>query len=143
MKRLCSLLRGGMGTKGLANPLLRGAITRSYERRTVLCRKSPMHLMILSQRVTASKLIVDHSLKPSQLVVTLTWKRADSSIVGSKLVWEERACVVDALGPTGEGTYATTVRQDFPNVPMYIDPAAYSKVVIQSESLIWIQVRCP
>jgi hypothetical protein len=32
----------------------RGAITRSYERRIVLCRKLPMHLMILSQRIIAS-----------------------------------------------------------------------------------------
>ncbi|KIJ94750.1 hypothetical protein K443DRAFT_683536 [Laccaria amethystina LaAM-08-1] len=40
-------------------------------------------------------------LNPFQLV-TLTCKRVDSSIVGSKLVWEElnkRASVVNALGP--------------------------------------------
>ena len=120
--------RNGSGN-GLANPLLRGAITRSYERCTVLCRKSPMHLMILSQRVIASEVFLDDSLKPSQLVVTLTCKRADSSIVGSKLVWEElneRACVVDAFSPRGEGAFLTTVRQDIPNRPIYIEPAAYS-----------------
>ena len=58
-----------------------------------------------SQHIVAeSKVILDHSLKPSHLVVTLNCKRADSSIVSSKLVWEEvneRVCVVDALGPRG------------------------------------------
>jgi hypothetical protein len=49
--------RNGSGS-GLANPLL-----------TVLCRKSPKHLMIMSQRIIASKVILDDSLKPSQLVV--------------------------------------------------------------------------
>jgi hypothetical protein len=67
--------------------------------------------------------------------------------VGSKLVWEElneRACVVDALGPRGEEAYAMTVRQDFPNAPMYIDPVAYSKVVICTSRLYgFVEVRRP
>ena len=62
---------------GLANPLLRGAITRSYKRCTVLCNKSPMHLMILSQLIIASEVFLDDSLKPSQLMATLTCKHAD------------------------------------------------------------------
>jgi SNF2 family DNA or RNA helicase len=78
MKRLHSLLKGGMGAE-VDWQILRGAITRSYKRRTVLC-----HLMILSQRIIASNVILDDSLKPSQLVVTLACKRVDSSIVGSK-----------------------------------------------------------
>ena len=30
------------------------------------------------------------------------------------------------MGGNVEGTYATTIRQDFPNVPMCIDPAMHS-----------------
>ena len=73
--------------------------------------------------VIASKVALEDSLKPAWLVVMLTCKRVDSSIVASKLIWEEsneRACIVDALGPRG-GPYATAVRQDIPNAPMYID----------------------
>ena len=64
----------------------------------------------------ACKVIIDaDGLKPAQLVVTLTCKRTDASIVGSKLVWKElncRACVVDALGPS--------TREGFPDAPMCI-----------------------
>jgi hypothetical protein len=122
MKRLHSLLKGGMGAE-VDWQILRGAITRSYKRRAVLCQ-----LMIFSQRIIASNVILDDRLKPSQLV-TLACKRVDSSIVGSKLIREElneRAYVFDAPGPRGEGVYVTTVHQDLPNAPMYIDPAAYS-----------------
>jgi hypothetical protein len=52
------------GGSGLANPLLRGAITRSYVRRTGLYRKCPMHLMILSRQIIASQVILDDGPKP-------------------------------------------------------------------------------
>ena len=57
--------------------------------------------MILSQRIIASWAILNDSLNPSQLVVTLTCKRVDSSIV----IWEElneRACVAGVLGAREE-----------------------------------------
>ena len=77
-----------------------------------------------------SKVIPEDGLKPSQFAVTLTCKRVDSSILGSKLVWEELneklACVVGSLSPRGMGVYVTTVRQDFPDSPRYIDPAVNS-----------------
>ena len=52
--------------------------------------------MIPSQRIIASWAILNDSLNPSQLVVMLTCKRVDSSIV----VWEELN--ERALGARGE-----------------------------------------
>ena len=109
---------------GLVNPLLKWTRTLSYDHtngvlfspESLLC-----HLMILRQRIIASWAILNDSLNPSQLVVTLTWKRVDYSIV----IWEElnqRACVVDTSGASGR-SYITAIRQDFPNA---LDPTMYS-----------------
>ena len=49
--------------------------------------------------------------------------------MGSKPVCEElneRACVVGSSSPRGKGVYATTVHEDVPNAPIYIDLAANS-----------------
>ena len=40
-----------------------------------------------------------------------------------------RPCVVEGLRPRGKGAYVTTICQDFPNEPMYIDPVMYSRLV--------------
>ena len=76
--------------------------------------------MILSQRIIASWSILNDSLNPSQLVVTLTCKRVDSSI----MVWEElneRECVVDALGASGG-----KLCNSYPSGLNAVDPTIYS-----------------
>ncbi|EDR05942.1 uncharacterized protein LACBIDRAFT_329101 [Laccaria bicolor S238N-H82] len=56
-------------------------------------------------------------------VVTLTCERVYSPTVGSNLVWKESnegACVVALWVRERRGANVTTIRQDFPNAPMYL-----------------------